>query len=104
MIPNPFLHRAALSDVEAAILLGLRKYGRRKTFIQILEEASISATDAERFDIAFTLEADGYINDVTYYAPITIRAALSAEGEKVADSLADEHWLSTSVVRAKAFH
>ena len=104
MTINPFLHRAALSDVEAAILLGLRKYGRRKTFMQILEEANISTSDAERFDIAFTLEADGYISDVSYYAPITVRAELTPEGVIVANSLEDERCLSTSVVRAKAFH
>ena len=104
MIANPFLYRTQLSDVEAMIVLGLRKYGRRATFMDILMADGVFAADQELFEIALALEVDGFIESVSYQAPATIRAELTKEGAKAADSLEDERWFSKSLMRAKAFH
>lgn len=104
MIAHPFLYRTQFSDIESTIVLGLRKYGRRATFMDILMADGIFAADQELFEIALALEVDGFIESVSYQAPATIRAELTKEGAKAANSLEDERWLSTSVVRAKAFH
>jgi hypothetical protein len=104
MIVNPFFYRNGLTDVEAALLLGLRKHGRRRSFTEILDDAGIYATSNERFEIALTLEVEGYIHLVTYHSPATVRAELTPEGESVADSIEDERRFSASVIRAKAFH
>jgi len=104
MIPNQFLYRATISDLEAAILIGVKKYGRRKTITEILEEAHMYADARERVQIAFALEEAGYIKSVSYQLPVTIRAELSPTGEKIAESLEDERWLGTREMRKKVFH
>jgi hypothetical protein len=81
------LSHTDFSTIETSILIGLKKYGRNRTFSQILEEARLYADSRERVEAAFTLEGAGYIQSVTYQLPVTIRAELSTLGRDVADSL-----------------
>ena len=98
------LYHIDLSDIERAIFLGLRKYGRNRTFSQMLEEASLFADGTERVEVAFTLEASGYIQAVTYQLPVRIRAELSNTGKKIADALEDERRLAKHGIPPTSIH
>ena len=67
-------------SIEAVILMGLRTYGRKKTFAEILDEAGIANDDTRRLEAATSLEASGLIEEVSYQLPVTIRANLTAAG------------------------
>ena len=87
---NHFYHIATITEIQKAILLGLKRYGRNRTFSQILTEANLFADGRERVETAFALEASGYIQSVTYQLPVAIRAELSSTGEKVVEAITDE--------------
>jgi hypothetical protein len=74
-------------SIEATILMGLRTYGRKKTFAEILDEAGIANDDNRRLEAATALEASGLIEEVSYQLPVTIRADLTSAGKDVANSL-----------------
>ena len=90
MMLNQVYHIAKINEIQRTILLGLKKYGRNRTFSQILEEANLFADGRDRVETAFSLEASGYIQSVTYQLPVTIRAELSASGKQVAEVLNEE--------------
>jgi hypothetical protein len=74
-------------SIEATILMGLRNYGRKKTFAEILDEAGIANDDNRRLEAATSLEASGLIEEVSYQLPVTIRADLTSTGKEVANAL-----------------
>ena len=76
-----------MDKIEEIIILGLYKFGRKKTFAEILLEAGAPVDDVRRMEIAVTLEAAGHIQDVTYQLPLAIRARLSVSGEAIARTL-----------------
>jgi hypothetical protein len=76
-----------MDKIEEVILLGLKQFGRNKTFAEILEGAGLHTDDSRRLEAATSLETSGLIRDVTYQLPLSIRASLSPAGEEVANSL-----------------
>ena len=74
-------------SLEATILMGLRAYGRKKTFAEILDDAGMANDDNRRLEAATALEASGLIEEVSYQLPITIRATLTPTGKQVANLL-----------------
>jgi DNA-binding Lrp family transcriptional regulator len=69
-----------MDDITKEILKGLRQYGRKKTFKEILEQAGYSLSNEDRFALANKLETEGLIKSVTYSLPVSIRAELSNKG------------------------
>ena len=76
-----------MDKIEEVILLGIQKFGRQKTFAEILDAAGVYTDDSRRLEAANTLESSGLIQDVTYQLPLTIRASLSPSGQAFVTSL-----------------
>src|SRR5215207_2815131 len=74
-----------LDEVAKTLLLALNKYGRNKTFAQILDEARISCSSESQAELANTLEALGVIESISYRLPFEIRAELTARGKELAE-------------------
>jgi hypothetical protein len=73
-----------MDNIKAALLAGLRKFGRKKTFNEILTEAGYTLDENERIELADELESKGMIQSVTYRLPFEIRAELTAIGKDLA--------------------
>jgi hypothetical protein len=76
-----------MEKIEVVILLGLQKYGRSKSFTEILAEAGMGNDKIQRLEAAYSLEAAGLIQNVLYQLPLTIHAELSAAGVAYVKSL-----------------
>jgi hypothetical protein len=63
------------------ILEGVFKYGRRKTFAEILQEAGVVVSDVELIKIAKELQRSGMTQATTYGPDASIRADISSQGE-----------------------
>lgn len=87
---KPIEPHTPLNKIETAILLGLKEFGRKKTFAEILDAAKLPQGDAIRFQVASSLEARGLIMNISYQLPVKIRAELSAEGEEFVKSLKED--------------
>lgn len=92
-----------MSDLEAAILLGLKESGREKTFAQILNEANVPADATQRVEAACALEAAGLIQSVSYQLPVAIRAELTKAGKEAAESLAGTRKLTKRELRGQGY-
>ena len=66
-----------------ALLIGIKKYGRKKSFHDIIAEAGFEADELQRIEIANEFEALGLIKSVTYKLPFEIRAELTAKGHEL---------------------
>jgi hypothetical protein len=75
-----------IDETGKAILIGLKKSGKTKTFSQILEEAGIPFDKSNLLEIANLLEALDLIKSVSYQLPIAIRAELSLQGQSMVKS------------------
>ncbi|HET9135159.1 MAG TPA: hypothetical protein VFO76_00870 [Candidatus Kapabacteria bacterium] len=71
-----------MDDITTEILKGLRQYGRKKTFNEILQSAGYTLSGEERFALAHKLESEGLIKSVTYSLPISIRAEITTKGNQ----------------------
>lgn len=76
-----------LDETGKALLLGLQRSGKTKTFSQILNEAGVAFEKDGLVDLANLLEGLGLIRAVSYQLPVAIRAELSPYGVLVAKSL-----------------
>jgi hypothetical protein len=71
-----------MDEIKKALLLGLKSFGRNKTFNEILVEAGFKIDKIQRIELANELEAEGLIHTVTYRLPFEIRAELTPNGKK----------------------
>jgi hypothetical protein len=69
--------------VQDILLEGVFKYGRRKTFAEILHESGVLVNDLELIEIAKELEATGMTQSTTYGPFASIRAEISSQGEEM---------------------
>ena len=72
-----------IDETGKAILIGLKKSGKTKTFSQILEEAGVPFDKGALLEIASLLEALDLIRSVSYQLPVAIRAELSPQGHAI---------------------
>ena len=70
-----------IGELEKAILRGLSRFGRDKSFTQILREAGFTFDNTRQFEAAIGLESLGLIQSVIYKLPLEIRAELSPSGQ-----------------------
>jgi hypothetical protein len=75
-----------IDETGKAILIGLKKSGKTKTFSQILEEAGIPFDKNSLVEVANLLEAFDLIKSVSYQLPVAIRAELSVQGQLMVKS------------------
>lgn len=71
-----------MHEIKKALLEGLKTFGRKKTFHEILTEAGFATDKMQRIELANELETLGLIQTVTYRLPFEIRAELSPTGKK----------------------
>lgn len=76
-----------VDEIAAAILKGLRRVGKKKSFMEILAESGVRCTSDRLLEIANDLESRKLIQSVTYQLPVSIRAELSKTGKQFADTL-----------------
>lgn len=93
-----------MSDLEAIILVGLKEYGRDKTFLQLFEEAHMSVDATERVELACALEAAGLIQAVSYQLPVAIRAELTDAGKEAAELLSGTRKLTKRELRDQGYN
>jgi hypothetical protein len=75
--------QSRIDETGKAILLGLKKSGKTKTFSQILEEAGVPFDKGNLLEVANLLEALDLIKSVSYQLPVAIRAELSLQGHSL---------------------
>lgn len=71
-----------MDEIKKALLLGIKKFGRKKTFNEILNEAGFKVDKIQRIELANELESQGLIHSVMYRLPFEIRAELTTDGKK----------------------
>ncbi len=76
-----------IDETGKALLIGLQRSGKTKSFSQILDEAGVVCDKTTLVDMATLLEALGLIRAVSYQLPVAIRAELTPYGVIVAKSL-----------------
>ena len=76
-----------MDERKIILLFGVEKYGKTKSFNQILTEAGLFHDDALRIEEASALEDEELIEAVTYRYPVDIRAEISAKGVRFLDSI-----------------
>ena len=76
-----YLYR--LDEIGKAILVGIYRYGKTKTFAEILSEGGFAFDNARQVEIAISLESLELINSVSYQLPLKISAELTSLGESV---------------------
>jgi hypothetical protein len=79
-----------MNEIKKALLIGLQKFGRKKTFNEILTVAGFTLDKVQRIELASEFENKGLIRTVTYRLPFEIRAELSQKGEEVVNGLQSE--------------
>ena len=77
------MDQARIDETGKAILIGLKRSGKTKTFSQILDEAGLPFDKSNLLELANLLEALDLIKSVSYQLPVAIRAELSPEGHSL---------------------
>jgi hypothetical protein len=91
-----------IDETGKAILLGLKRSGKTKTFSQILEEAGIPFDKTNLLEVANLLEALELIRAVSYQLPVAIRAELSPQGQAIVKTLQTAPTDNSFVLRNKS--
>jgi len=94
--------KSRIDETGKAILIGLKKSGKTKTFSQILEEAGIPFDKNSLVEVANLLEAFDLIKSVSYQLPVAIRAELSAKGQSMVKSFQATAMDNSTVLRNRA--
>ena len=75
-----------MDKLRLAILFGLQKFGREKTFSKILNDAGVRYTKSQLLEAANELESLGLIKSITYQLPVEITAELTPYGKELLNS------------------